>query len=151
MKKLVFIILFTYLAINANSQLVKKGVSKTIGIEKRGFMKFAELSYLVSPTNDTSYLLYYKDENLNGDYWKSLFFKGGSSMLKDLYNTILNAFDEDKGKETAFDLGETPVLITTKKILGAKYLSIVFTDKVKSNSLITLTKSQLNSLFSIEE
>ena len=81
MKKVLLILLLSYMSIKANSQLVKNEISKevSIGVEKRGFMKFAELTYIAySSPIDTLYHLYYKDENFKQiNEWKSMFFKGG--------------------------------------------------------------------------
>lgn len=154
MKKLVLIILLSYLSMNANSQLVKKTIIKEypIGNAKKAFTKFAELGYYVNSLNDTTYHLFYRDEKFTQiEDWKSLYFKGGAATVEDLYQTLIGAVNDDKGKETAFDLGESSVFILTTKFLGSKYITIQLTDAAKVKSILTLNKAQINSLFSVVE
>ena len=135
-------------------QLTKKEVIKetTIGKLKQGFIKYAELSYSIVPeTKDTLYHLYYKDLQFKQiDEWKSIFFKGGSATLNELYKTLKEALSADKGKETAFDLGETSVFVITSKMFGSKYLFVSFKDKYKVTSTMNITKGQLDDLFGIK-
>jgi hypothetical protein len=154
MKKLIFVILLSVIGINAKCQLVKNEILKEfkIGVEKRGFIKYAELTYIpkTSPT-DTMYHLFYKDEKYKQlDEWKSIYFNGGSATLNDFYEALKEAITADKGKETSFTLSDNKIFIVTSRLLG-KYLSISITDKTGVNGIMTLTKGQIKDLFGKDE
>lgn len=155
MKQLLCLLLLSFVTVISYSQLVKKEIPKeiTIGKLKQGFSKYAELSYYVSNENkDTTYHLYYKDLQYKQlDKWSSIFFTGGSTTLNDLYKTLLEAMNSDKGKEISFTLGESRILVVSSRMLGGKYLALTITDKAGIISTMNITKGQLNDLFGITE
>lgn len=147
--KEIMVLMMCATSVSAHAQFQKNELPKEtmIGTAKTTGVKFSELSYYVTGDNDTTYHFYYKDKKFTQtNVWKSLYFKGGSQTLNDLYAALKASLGTDKGTEASYTLGESQVLTTVAAIMGAKYLKVgIMTNGVVG--LTDLTGKQLDKLF----